>query len=78
MASSRSGSSATRLRIALIMGIIAIICAVAFACYDAEPDAPAGRRPGRMHGPSAMAAGDFSAQSARAADGSLLANAQYK
>ena len=66
------------LRIALIMGIIAVICAGAFALLltrslmrqlGGDPAEVA-----RIIG--VMAAGDFSAQSARAADGSLLANAQ--
>ncbi|HEU0233937.1 MAG TPA: methyl-accepting chemotaxis protein [Gallionella sp.] len=79
MASSQFGAlQQSALRIALILGIIAIICAAAFALLltrslmrqlGGDPAEVA-----RVIG--VMAAGDFSAQSARAADGSLLANAQ--
>ncbi|MDP1997469.1 MAG: methyl-accepting chemotaxis protein [Gallionella sp.] len=79
MASSQFGElQQSTLRIALVMGIIAVICAVAFALLltrslmrqlGGDPAEVA-----RIIG--VMAAGDFSAQSARAADGSLLANAQ--
>lgn len=79
MASSQFGVlQQSTLRIALVMGIIAILCAVAFALWltrslmrqlSGDPAEVA-----RVIG--VMAAGDFSAQSIRAADGSLLANAQ--
>jgi len=66
------------LRIALIMGIIAIICAVAFALLLTRSlMRQLGGDPAEVAQTiGVMAAGDFSAQSARAADGSLLANAQ--
>ncbi|MFA5371011.1 MAG: methyl-accepting chemotaxis protein [Sideroxydans sp.] len=79
MASSQFGElQQSTLRIVLIMGIIAVICAVAFALWltrslmrqlGGDPAEVA-----RIIG--VMAAGDFSAQSVRAVDGSLLANAQ--
>lgn len=79
MASGQFGAlQQSTLRIALIMGIIAIVCAAAFALFltrslmrqlGGDPAEVA-----RVIG--VMAAGDFSAQSIRAADGSLLANAQ--
>jgi methyl-accepting chemotaxis protein len=79
MASSQFGVlQQSTLRIALIMGIIAIICAVAFALLLTRSlMRQLGGDPAEVaRAIGVMAAGDFSAQSARAADGSLLANAQ--
>ncbi|MDD5383522.1 MAG: methyl-accepting chemotaxis protein [Gallionella sp.] len=78
-ASSQFGAlQQSTLRIALIMGIIAIICAVAFALLLTRSlMRQLGGDPAEVAQViGVMAAGDFSAQSARAADGSLLANAQ--
>ncbi|MHB0926632.1 MAG: methyl-accepting chemotaxis protein, partial [Gallionellaceae bacterium] len=79
MASSQFGVlQQSTLRIALIMGIIAIICAVAFALLLTRSlMRQLGGDPAEVaRAIGVMAAGDFSAQSARAVDGSLLANAQ--
>jgi methyl-accepting chemotaxis protein len=66
------------LRIALIMGIIAVICAAAFALFLTRSlMRQLGGDPAEVAQViGVMAAGDFSVQFARAADGSLLANAQ--
>ncbi|MDD5299318.1 MAG: methyl-accepting chemotaxis protein [Gallionella sp.] len=66
------------LRIALIMGIIAVVCAAAFALFLTRSlMRQLGGDPAEVaQAIGVMAAGDFSAQPARAAEGSLLANAQ--
>src|SRR5574340_614945 len=79
MASDQFGAlQQSTLRIALIMGIIAVICAAAFALLLTRSlMRQLGGDPAEVAQViGVMAAGDFSAQSVRAAEGSLLANAQ--